>query len=76
MNHLAVLLLLALLRTGLVVSASALVLSICLRAFRVTSPTVRRIAYFAVVLQGCLLVQGPFALRLPIFVIEATKTVG
>jgi beta-lactamase regulating signal transducer with metallopeptidase domain len=73
MNEFAAVLLWALLRTGLVMSVAALVLSLLLRVFRVASPTVRRIAYFAIVLQGCLLMQWPVALRLPTFVPEAIK---
>jgi beta-lactamase regulating signal transducer with metallopeptidase domain len=72
MNELATILLWSLLRTGLVMSGSALVLSLLLRLFRVASPTVRRVAYFAVVLQGCLFLQWPVAIALPTFVPVAT----
>ncbi len=57
--------LIALLRTGLVLTFSALVLSVFLRLFRVASPAVRRVAYVAVLAQGWLLIQGPFAVPLP-----------
>ena len=70
-------LLMSLLRTGLVLTVSALALSAFLRTFRVASPRLRRAAYFAVLMQGWLFLQGPFAVpfsvTLPSF-LEAAVT--
>jgi hypothetical protein len=66
-------LLLALLRTGLVLTFSALALSAFLRVFRVASPTVRRITYAAVLAQGWLFLQGPLTVPMP-KVLEAMNT--
>ena len=74
------LLLAALLRTGLILTLSTLALTGFLRLVKVTSPKVRRLAYFAVLVQGCLFIRGPFALPLPESLAEplnrATATVG
>ncbi len=58
-------LLIALLRTGIVLTFSGLALSVFLRLFRVASATVRRVAYVAVLAQGWLFIQGPFAVPVP-----------
>jgi beta-lactamase regulating signal transducer with metallopeptidase domain len=65
MNTLALPILWALVRTGLVLSLSAVVVAVFLRVFRVASPTVRRTAYVAVLLQGWLFFESPFSLPLP-----------
>jgi beta-lactamase regulating signal transducer with metallopeptidase domain len=75
MNDGAILILWALLRTGLVLSVSAVALSAILRIFPVASPTARRSAYVVVLLQGWLLVQGPLAFSLPSFVSRGTASV-
>jgi beta-lactamase regulating signal transducer with metallopeptidase domain len=80
MNEDPHLLLAALLRTGLILTLSTLVLTGFLRLVKVTSPKVRRLAYFAVLVQGCLFVRGPFAIPLPQSLAEplnrAPATVG
>ena len=65
MNTLALSILWALVRTGIVLSLSAVAVVAFLRVFRLGSPTVRRTAYVAVLLQGWLLFESPFALPLP-----------
>jgi beta-lactamase regulating signal transducer with metallopeptidase domain len=62
MNALSFQLLAALLRSGVVLTASALLLPLVLRLFKVASPTLRRVAIVAVLLQGALLVQIPIPL--------------
>ena len=59
MNDRAILLLAALLRTGIILSAAAMGLSLLLRLFHISSPALRRAACAGVVLQGWLLVQYP-----------------
>jgi Skp family chaperone for outer membrane proteins len=59
MNEFVVALLSALLRTGLVLTAAALVIPFLLAACKVGSPTIRRTAYLAVVVQGWVVVQWP-----------------
>jgi beta-lactamase regulating signal transducer with metallopeptidase domain len=71
MNTLALSVLWALVRTGLVLSLSAIVVTVFLRVFRVSSPAVRRTAFVAVLLQGWLVFEGPFSLQLPSFVSKA-----
>jgi hypothetical protein len=71
MNAFALPILLAILKTGIVLSLSAVAVATFLRVFRVSSPTVRRTAYVAVLLQGWLVFEGPFALPLPAFVSKA-----
>lgn len=51
-----------LMRTGLALSAAALIVEFSLRIFRVASPSIRRIAYALVVIQGCLFVRIPVVL--------------
>jgi beta-lactamase regulating signal transducer with metallopeptidase domain len=65
MNTLALPFLWALLRTGIALSLSAVVVAAFLRVFRVGSPAVRRTAYVAVLLQGWLFFESPFSLPLP-----------
>jgi beta-lactamase regulating signal transducer with metallopeptidase domain len=67
LHLLAAPLLISLLRTGIVLTFSGLALSVFLRLFRVASPTVRRVAYVAVLAQGWLFIQGPFAVPVPKF---------
>ena len=62
MNEWAIGLLAALFRSTLILSVSAVVVLLFLRFFQVTSPGIRRIACFTVILQGCLLVQMPVTL--------------
>jgi beta-lactamase regulating signal transducer with metallopeptidase domain len=76
MNDGALLILWALLRTGLVLTVAAVALSAFLRLYPVASPTVRRTAYFVILLQGCLLVRSPVAIPLPDFIAKATQTLG
>ena len=46
-------------------SLSAVAVAAFLRLFHVASPTVRRTAYVAVLLQGWLFFESPFALPVP-----------
>ena len=59
MNSFCVGLLEALLRSGLALTLSATFVLLFLRYVPVASPRIRRLAFFAVVLQGCLLVRIP-----------------
>ena len=65
MNTLALSILWALVRTGIVLSLSAVAVAAFLRLFHVASPTVRRTAYVAVLLQGWLLFESPFSVLDP-----------
>jgi len=64
MNDLSATLMPALLRTGIILTISAVIVSLSLRMLNVVSPTIRRCAYFAVLLQGCFLVQLPLTIAL------------
>ena len=68
MSGRAEMLLWALLRTGVLVSLSAVVVLGLFRWLRVSSPTVRRAACFAVLVQGWLFIQWPAELPVPGFV--------
>ena len=63
MNTLALSILWALVRTGIVLSLSAVAVAAFLRLFHVASPTVRRTAYVAVLLQGWLFSRAPSPFR-------------
>ena len=76
MNTLALSILWALVRTGLVLSLSAVAVAAFLRLFQVASPTVRRTAYVAVLLQGWLFFESPFALPLPASALKVVGWVG
>lgn len=52
----------ALLRTDLVLSATAIIVLLFLRVSKIDSPTTRRVVYFAVLFQGCLFVQVPLTI--------------
>ncbi len=52
----------SLLRTGAILTVSAVAVAVLFRIARIGSPTIRRFACFAVILQGCLLVQWPVAI--------------
>ena len=76
MNTLALTILWALVRTGLVLSLSAVAVAAFLRVFHVGSPTVRRTAYVAVLLQGWLFFESPFALPVPASALKVVGFVG